>query len=141
MDPKRGSDGKLAITLPMGDKKLAGIAAEDIGKCAYGVFKRGSEFIRKKIGISGGHPTGKMMADSMTKAFGQEVVYNSIPFDVYRSLGFPGAEDLGNMFQFYHDFEEYFCNARSIEFTKSLNPELLSFDMWLEKYKNKITLE
>ena len=33
MGPKRGPDGTLAITLPMGDKKLPGIAAEDIGKC------------------------------------------------------------------------------------------------------------
>ena len=39
--PKAGPDGTLVLALPMGDKKLAGIAAEDIGKCAYGVFKAG----------------------------------------------------------------------------------------------------
>ena len=50
MGPKRGPDGKLAITLPMGDKKLPGIAAEDIGKCAYGIFKKGGEFIGKTVG-------------------------------------------------------------------------------------------
>lgn len=33
--PKRGQAGKLALTLPMADKKLPGIAAEDIGKCAH----------------------------------------------------------------------------------------------------------
>ena len=38
--PKRGEDGKLALTLPIGDSKMAGIAAEDIGKCAYGIFKK-----------------------------------------------------------------------------------------------------
>ena len=43
MGPKRGEDGKLAITLPMGEKKLPGIAAEDIGGCAYGVFKKGRD--------------------------------------------------------------------------------------------------
>ncbi len=32
MGPKKGPDGRLAITFPMGDKKLPGIAAEDIGK-------------------------------------------------------------------------------------------------------------
>ena len=41
MGPKKGPDGRLAITLPMGDKKLPGIVAEDIGKCAYGIFKKG----------------------------------------------------------------------------------------------------
>jgi len=34
MGPKKGPDGKFAFTLPMGDKKLPGSAAEDIGKCA-----------------------------------------------------------------------------------------------------------
>jgi uncharacterized protein YbjT (DUF2867 family) len=141
MGPKKGPDGKLAITIPMGDKKLPGIAAADIGKSAYGIFKRGNEFIGKTVGISGGHLTGNQMADSFTKALGREVVYNAVPFDVFRSFGFPGADDLGNMFQFKHDFEEYFCGARSIDFSKSINPSLQSFDQWLEENKSKIPLE
>ncbi|MBI3896657.1 MAG: NmrA/HSCARG family protein, partial [Acidobacteria bacterium] len=68
MGPKKGPDGKLAITLPMGDKKLPGIAAEDIGKCAYGVFKKGSEYIGKRVGIAGEHLTGAQMAAALTKA-------------------------------------------------------------------------
>ncbi len=43
----------------MGDKKLAGIAAEDIGKCAHGVFKRGAAAIGKRIGIAGEHLTAR----------------------------------------------------------------------------------
>ncbi len=58
MGPKKGPDGKLAITLPMGDKKLPGIAAEDIGRCAYGIFKGGREYIGKTVGIAGEHLTG-----------------------------------------------------------------------------------
>jgi uncharacterized protein YbjT (DUF2867 family) len=141
MGPKKGPEGKLAITIPMGDKKLPGIAAADIGRSAYGIFKRGNEFIGKTVGISGGHLTGKQMADSFTKALGQEVVYNAVPFDVFRSFGFPGADDLGNMFQFKHDFEDYFCGARSIDFSKSINPSLQSFDQWLDENKSKIPLE
>ena len=127
--------------MPLVDKKLPGIAVEDIGKSAYEIFKRGNEFIGKTVGISGEHLTGKDMAESFTKALGQDVAYNAVPFEVYRGLGFPGAEDLGNMFQFGHDFEEYFSGARSIEFTKSLNPSLQSFDSWLGQNKNKIPLE
>lgn len=138
--PSRGEDGKLAINLPLGNKKLPGIAAEDIGKCAYAIFKGGKEFIGKTVGISGGNLTGNMLAESLSKALGETVSYNAVPFDLYRSLGFPGAEDLGNMFQFKHDFEEYFCGARSIEFSKSLNPELLSFDDWLKNNASKIPL-
>src|SRR6516225_471187 len=102
MGPKKGADGKLVFTLPMGDAKMPSIAAEDIGKCAYGIFKKGSEYIGKTVGIAGEHPTGAQMAAAFTKALGQDVSYNAISPDVYRGFGFPGAEDLGNMFQFYH---------------------------------------
>lgn len=140
MGPKSGPDGKLAITLPMGDKKLPGIAAEDIGKAAYGIFKKGSEFIGKTVGIAGEHLTGAQMAASFSKALGKEVVYNSVPPEVYRSFGFPGADDLGNMFQFKRDFEEYFCGARDLAFTRSLNPKLQTFDQWLAQNKSRIPL-
>jgi uncharacterized protein YbjT (DUF2867 family) len=139
--PQRGPDGILALTFPMGDKKLPSIASEDIGKCAYGLFKRGSEFIGKTVGIAGEHPTGAELAAKMGRALGQEVRYNDVPPDVYRSFGFPGADDLGNMFQFKRDFNEYFCGARSLEFSRSLNPELLTFDRWLQKHGREIPIK
>jgi uncharacterized protein YbjT (DUF2867 family) len=139
--PKKGPDGKLALTFPLDDKKMPGMAAEDIGKCAYGIFKRGSEFIGKKVGISGEQLTGAQMAAALTKALGQEVRYNAVPPEVYRGLGFPGADDLGNMLQFKRDFEEYYCGARSPEFARSLNPELQNFETWLARNKDKIPLE
>jgi uncharacterized protein YbjT (DUF2867 family) len=140
MGPKKGTDGKLAITLPMGDKKLPGIAAEDIGRCAYGIFRKGPEFIGKTVGIAGEHPTGAQMASAFTRALGQEVRYNDVPPDAYRKFGFPGAEDLGNMFQFKRDFESYFCGARSLDFSRSLNPSLLTFDKWLAENKGRIPI-
>ncbi len=141
MGPKKGPDGKLAITLPMGDKKLPGIAAEDIGKCAYGIFKKGRELIGKTVGISGEQLTGAQMAAALTKAIGQEVRYNSVPPDVYRRFGFPGAEDLGNMFQFKRDFERDFCGARNPDVARGLNPSLQNFERWLAQNKKRIPLE
>ena len=139
--PKKGPDGKLAITFPMGDKKLPGIAAEDIGKCAYGIFKRGREFIGKTVGVAGEHLTGAQMAAALTKALGQEVRYNEVSPDVYRSFGFPGADDLGNMFQFKRDFEKDYCGARNLELSRSLNPELQTFAQWLAQNKDRIPLD
>ena len=139
--PKPGPDGVLALTFPLGDKKLPGIAVEDIGKCAYGIFKRGPEFIGKKVGIAGEHLTGAQMAAKMSKALGREVRYNDVPADVYRSFDFPGADDLGNMFQFKRDFQEAFCGPRSVEFSRSVNPELQTFDQWLARNKDKIPLD
>jgi len=141
LGPKKGPDGKLALTLPMADKKLPGIAAEDIGKCAYGVFKRGKEFVGKSVGIAGEHLTGAQMAAAMGKALGQEVRYNGVTPAVFRSFGFPGAEDLGNMFQFKAEFERDFCGARDLGFSRSLNPELQSFATWLQANKSRIPLE
>jgi uncharacterized protein YbjT (DUF2867 family) len=141
MGPKRGADGKLEITFPMGDKKLPGVASEDIGKCAYSIFKKGSEFIGKTVGIAGEHLTGTQMADALTKALGQEVRYKDTPPEVYRSLGFPGADDLGNMFQFKRDFENVFCGAREVGVARSLNPSLETFESWLAVNKNRIPIE
>jgi len=141
MGPHRGEDNKLALTLPMSDKKLAGIAAGDIGKCAYGIFKGGSAWIGKTVGISGEQLTGEELAAKYAKGLGEPVSYNGVSWDAYRGFGFPGAEDLGNMFQFYCDFEEYFCGARSVETSRSLNPALQSFDTWLAENKSRIPIE
>jgi uncharacterized protein YbjT (DUF2867 family) len=141
MGPKKGPDGKLAITFPMGDKKLPAMAAEDIGKCAYGIFKRGREFIGKTVGISGEFLTGEQMAAQLSEVLGKEIVYNSVSPEVYRKFGFPGAEDLGNMFQVKRDFEKEYCADRDLKLSRSLNPELLTFRKWAEKYKDRIPLE
>jgi uncharacterized protein YbjT (DUF2867 family) len=141
MGPRKGADGKLVFALPMGDKKLPGIAAEDIGRCAYGIFKRGNEFIGRTVGIAGEHPTGAQMAATLGRALGQPVTYYPMPFDDYRKLGFPGADDLGNMFQFKHDFEKEFCGARNLEFSRSLNPALQNFEAWATANKARIPIQ
>ena len=69
MGPKKSTDGTWAFTLPMGDKRMFGIAAQDIGKCAYGIFKKGSEYIGKSVGIAGEHLTGKQMAGAFICRF------------------------------------------------------------------------
>ena len=141
MGPKKGPDGTLAITLPMGDRKLPGIAAEDIGKCALGIFKQGSAYIGKSVGIAGEHLTGSEMARALSTALGREVRYNAVSPEAYRGFGFPGAEDLGNMFQFNRDFADVFRAARDIDVSRVLNPSLQTFDMWLAEHKAQIPVE
>jgi uncharacterized protein YbjT (DUF2867 family) len=141
MGPKKGPDGKLAITMPMGDKKLPGIASEDIGRCAYGILKKGSEYIGKTVGVAGEHLTGAQMAAALTRALGQDVRYDDVPPEVYRGFGFPGADDLGNMFQFKRDFQEAYCGARKLEVARALNPSLQTFDQWLAANKARIPLQ
>lgn len=139
MAPKPGPDGVLAFPLPIGDSMLPSIAVEDIGKCAYGLFKR-PESIGKTIGIAGGHYTGAQMAASLSKALGREVRYNAVTPEAYRRFGFPGAEDLGNMFQFNRDFADVCCRHRPLAETKALNPSLQTFDAWLAANASRIPI-
>lgn len=141
MGPKKEQDGQFALLMPMGDKKLPGIAAEDIGKCAFGIFKQGAEWIGKTVGVAGDHLTGSEMAAKMTKALGRKVWYDAVSPEAYRRLDFPGADDLGNMFQFKRDFNSYFCGARKPEVARSLNPSMQMFDTWLAHNKDRIPLE
>ncbi len=140
MGPKPDADGLLQFTLPMGDEPLSGIAAEDIGRCAYGIFSAGTSYIGKRVGVAGDHLTGAEMAAALASAIGRPVHYNAITPAVYRSFGFPGAEDLGNMFQFYRDFGADFMAARPIEGSRRLNPALQSFATWLDANASRIPL-
>ena len=137
--PKALPDGTFALTMPMGNKRLPGIAAEDIGRCAYGILKR-PDLIGKTVGIAGGHLTGDEMAAGLSKALGITVRYNDVPPEVYRSFPFPGADDMGNMFQFKRDFNDAYVGSRSIEFARSVNPRLQSFEQWLAANGKKIPL-
>ena len=139
--PKRGPDGKLALTFPLDDKKLPAIAVEDIGKVAYAILKRGQEFIGKTVAIAGEHLTGSELAAALTKALGEEVRYNAVSPEAYRAFGFPGAEDLGNMFQFKRDFQQAFCGPRDPKIARALNPELQTFEQWLAQNKSRIPLD
>ena len=140
MGPQKGPNGTLAITLPMGDAKLPGIAVDDIGKCALGIFREGGALVGKTVGIAGEHLSGAEMAAALTRALGKEVVYNEVPPEVFRGFGFPGADDLGNMFQFNRDFTDVFRAHRDVNFSRSLNPALQTFDTWLASNKDRIPL-
>jgi len=141
MEPKRGADGVLSFAMPMADKLLPGIAAADIGKCAFGIFQRGPEYIGRTVGIAGEFLTGEQMAAAFSRALGEQVVYQDVDPDTYRAFGFPGADDLGNMFQFKRDLNEEFCRARSVELSRTLNPELMDFDAWLAENKKRIPVD
>ena len=140
MVPKKAGDGVYRWAFPMGDKRLAGIAAEDIGKAAYGIFKAGRQYIGKTVGITGENLTLKEISEKLSKGLGVPVAYDAVEPDAYRGFGFPGADELGNMFQIYRDFEDRLLAARSVETARALNPSLQTFDQWLATHKDRIQL-
>lgn len=138
--PQRGQDGGLVLPYPMGDKRLPGIAVEDIGKVAYAIFKAGDRFIGQTVAIAGEHLTGAEMAAALTEALGQPVTYWDVDADLYRSFDFPGADDVGNMFQFKRDCNDYYVGIRDLAATRALNPELQTFREWLQANAARIPI-
>jgi uncharacterized protein YbjT (DUF2867 family) len=140
MGPRKSPDGGTVLALPLGGGRLPGIAAGDIGRCAYGIFRRGQEMIGKRVGIAGEILSGTEMAERFSRALGTTVNFYDMPFDDYRALGFPGADDLGNMFQYQAIFNDDFCDSRDIALSRALNPELQTFSAWLERNKGAISI-
>jgi uncharacterized protein YbjT (DUF2867 family) len=140
MGPTKGEDGTLSLTFPLAEARLAGIAAGDIGACAYGIFREGEPWIGRTVGISGGHLTGAEMAAELGRALGQEVRYNAVTPAVYSAFGFPGAEELANMFQFNAEFEQEYCAARDLDTSRRLHPRLCSYSEWLERHAEQIPI-
>jgi len=138
--PAPGPDGTLALTMPMGDQKLPGIAVDDIGRSAYAIFKAGPRYVGQTVGVAGDHLTGQEMAAAMSRALGRTIAYNAVEPAVFRTFGFPGAEDLGNMFQFKRDFNAQFCAARDLQKARALHPGMLTFDQWLAANAGRIPI-
>jgi hypothetical protein len=137
--PKKGEDGTLSWAFPMGTAKLAGIAAEDIGKVAYGIFKAGNQYVGKTVGIYGEALTIEQMGQTLSSVFNVgTITYNAVEADTFRSFGFPGADELGNMFQVYRDFEPQVLGARSPDTARQLNPGMQSFRQFVEKRRDAI---
>jgi uncharacterized protein YbjT (DUF2867 family) len=139
--PTKDADGVYSWTFPMGNSRLAGIAADDIGRCAYGIFKAGNAYIGKTVGIIGEALTLDEISQKLSKGLGIGAVrYHAVDADAYRRFGFPGAEEFGNMFQVYRDFETAVVGARSSEVARKLDPQLETFDQWLANNKSRLSL-
>lgn len=140
MGPRQDGTGGYVITFPLGDRRLPAIAAEDIGRCAYGIFRAGEEYVGQTVGIMGEALTGTEMARALSGALGVDVRYDAVPADTYRSFGFPGAEDLGNMFQINRDFEAECLAHRDRALARKLNPGLQTFRDWLDRNASNIPI-
>ncbi|MFS0897768.1 NmrA/HSCARG family protein [Mycolicibacterium litorale] len=129
--PRRGDDGALTLALPIADQPLAGIAVDDIGRSALGVFARGDALVGKTVSIAGDILTGDGYAAALSDALGEPVTYVPVPFDRFRAQGFPSAVEMGNMFQYYAENSAQFTADRDLDRVRELNPRLQSFREWL----------
>ncbi|ALO99817.1 NmrA-like protein [Streptomyces hygroscopicus subsp. limoneus] len=139
--PKRDEDGVLTLTLPLEDGKLlAGVDVADIGRTAFAILKGGEQYIGQTVSLAGDHLTGAQYAEKLGAVLGEPVRFQSVPYDVFRSLDIPAAAEIANMFQYYGDFDQEFTGARDLNRLRELNPELKSFDSWLAENASKFSV-
>lgn len=136
--PRRGDDGAFELSYPMGDSRLSGIAAADIGRTALALLGRGTDFIAATVSIAGEHLKVADMAAAIEEALGEPVRYRPLSADAWRAQGTPGADETGNMFQYYADCEQRFTAARDLDAVRDLNPELQSFATWLAAHQDRL---
>ncbi|MFI6076438.1 hypothetical protein ACIA5C_33340 [Actinoplanes sp. NPDC051343] len=58
------------------------------------------------------HLTGEQIAAALGTVIGEPVAYRPPTHDQVRGLGFPGADELGNMFQYYAEYPGSYLGRR-----------------------------
>jgi uncharacterized protein YbjT (DUF2867 family) len=135
--PQRDQGGRLVLSLPLADTAFAMVAAEDIGRTAYGIFKAGSRFIGRTVGLAGAHATGEELAEIFTRVLGEKVYYAPITFDQMRAAEWDLAREIGNMFQFYSEAADTFIGNRDLDLVRSINPRLKPLEQWLTEHRDQ----
>lgn len=133
--PQKEDDGSYSFGFPQGDSKLAGYSVEDTGGVISEIFTAPEKYHGKVIPGVGDDLTGDEYASIMTSVLGKEIKYHHIPNEVYSKLGFPGAEEMGNMFE----VQRIYIPERSqdLQFSRSIYPGMHSFEQWLQAHREK----
>lgn len=140
MAPHRAEDGSLRLSLPMGDSRISGIAAEDIGKAVVSVLKAPEKTIGQTIGLGVEHLTGQEAAQAFSDVLGEEVTYEPLSHNDFRALGFREAVEIGNMFQYYAEFDTHILPRRDIGQTRELVPDWLTLKEFLAAHRDDIVI-
>jgi uncharacterized protein YbjT (DUF2867 family) len=135
---QRAQNGELILTSPPGDSVLALVAAEDIGRTAYGIFLAGVRFISRTVSLAGALATGSELAALFTKVLGEQVAYRPITLDQMRAAGDPRAEEVAATYQFRIGAADSYIGNRDISLIRQINPRLKSLEEWLTEHKNEL---
>ena len=123
--PQKQDDGTFVLTLPV-DGPIPAIGVEDGGEAVASVFTSPSEFIGKKIGLSGDKLTITEYVTILSKVTGKTIKYNQVTPDQFAQFPFPGADELAVMFEFFTSGNFH----RDRVLTQRLNPKVRRFEEW-----------
>ena len=139
LKPQRDPDGTPALHLPIGDTAIAGVSSDDIGRAVLRVLQQPGATIGATVPAATEYLTGEQIAAELSAVIGETVAYRPPTHDQYRGLGFPGAEELGNMFQYYAEFPESYLGRRDLDRARALNPDWTSLADFLTAHRAELT--
>ena len=126
--PKPAGDGTYAFGFPQGDTPLAAISVQDVGPVVAPMFEQPEKYLGQVVPLAGDEIPATEYAAVMSRVTGAQVNYAYIPRETFAAFGFPGAEDLADMFEFYRLHMP--SRVKDIETCRALAPELQSFETW-----------
>ena len=126
--PRPSGDGTYQFGFPQGDTPLAAMSVQDVGAIVAVVFEQPSEYLGRVLKLAGDELPAATYAEIMGRLAGVTVRYQHVPREQFAALGFPGAEDLADMFEYYRVHIP--SRASEIEKWRSIAPDLQSFEAW-----------
>ena len=107
-------DGSYTFTLPLSeDKQIPWTCLPDLGILVASALSK-PELVGKRIGQASFMATGSELAEILGKATGKKINYNCVPWEVFAEFGFPGADELAQMFQMWLLTHDKFCADRDL---------------------------
>jgi len=95
-------NGKLTIALPF-DQTLDVFSVNDLGGVALTLFKKNpKEHIGKAYGLASDTLTGKEISEIFKEATGLDLFVYQPSTKEFSLYGFPGADEIANMFEYYN---------------------------------------
>lgn len=134
MKPKMGEDGVKTLTIPVGDAQWALVAVADIGKAAAHCFIND---ITGEFCVASDKMTAAEVAKALEDATGEKTIAYTPPYEEYRSYGFPGCNDLANMFEWYRVHSDAWCGKFSLDELKE-TVGVTDFKTWCEANKDAL---
>jgi uncharacterized protein YbjT (DUF2867 family) len=110
----KGEDGSYTFTLPLSDVKIPWTILGDLGEFTACAFTK-PELIGQRIGQASLLANGDDLAEIFSKATGKTIKYNRVSWETFASFGFPGADELAQMFEFWILTLDDFTKARDMD--------------------------
>jgi uncharacterized protein YbjT (DUF2867 family) len=129
--PRPNGDGTFEFGFPQGETPLAAMSVSDVGPIVATMFEQPEVYIGQVVKLAGDELPPAEYAAVMSEKVGREIRYAHVPREVYAGLGFPGAEDIADMFEFYRVHMP--SRKQELEHWRKLTPGLQDFRTWMSR--------